>query len=495
MQVRLVAGSTAVVSAVGAWIVSPRFSLGIPSLTDDWSAIRDAGAWISDYLHLDDPEPQRFRPGWVVWNYLQWHTLGAPAHMLGPNIWNVARLAVLAAGVSLVTLLLIRPPPGGWPGRALQAALVALPALLIVTTPGIAEDLARFAPQEPALLGSMLLGGSLLFLAARALVRGMPSWPIAGLLAAAGAVLWIFGAYQKETSICAVVLLAALRIANPSWWRRVRALELRRRLAVWSLAAVTILPLAHVALMSLLIERRGALRYGETPQDWGYLHRTWHLVDEAPSALRSITAPLLVVVAVVGVAVTVAVRRRADWIPIGLVATAAGTIVMSAQAGAVPSRYYLPTLALSFMTLSVLASRLALRYQAVWVLLAGAAVLAYAGPARSRVEKWAEYERAGARIVSEATRLEETGCPVALEGLYDEHMIALPYLVSLRTSGTGSCRDGSAYLVLGLADSGARVEQACTGASKPFVWTSVATVYRCDSLRPGVKTLVSDRSG
>ena len=76
---------------------------------------------------------------------------------------------MLVAGLSLMTALAMPSPGSRWEA-VLQAGLAGVPALLVVTAPKFAVDLARFGPQEPLLLGGMALGGSLLVLAARELL-------------------------------------------------------------------------------------------------------------------------------------------------------------------------------------------------------------------------------------------------------------------------------------------------------------------------------------
>src|SRR6266516_2064209 len=128
------------------WIISPRFQLATPSFVDDWWAATQSSHQLAHIVRLGDPETVRYRPGWILWGYVQWHTFDAPRGLDGPNAWNVARLFVLVAGLSLLTAVALRP------GRDMRnaaglAALAALPALLVVTVPVFAVDLTRFGPQ------------------------------------------------------------------------------------------------------------------------------------------------------------------------------------------------------------------------------------------------------------------------------------------------------------------------------------------------------------
>ena len=77
-------------------MISPRFAIDGPSLVDDWSAIIRSPDQLRCRLRVSTiPETDRFRPGWIVWNYLQWHTLDAPESLVGPNVWNVGRVLVV----------------------------------------------------------------------------------------------------------------------------------------------------------------------------------------------------------------------------------------------------------------------------------------------------------------------------------------------------------------------------------------------------------------
>ena len=63
----------------------PRLHQTFPSLVDDWVLIRDTPEQLPKYLRLEVPEGQRYRPGFLAWGALQWHTLGAPKGTLGPR--------------------------------------------------------------------------------------------------------------------------------------------------------------------------------------------------------------------------------------------------------------------------------------------------------------------------------------------------------------------------------------------------------------------------
>jgi hypothetical protein len=208
---------------VTLWTIGPRLGYRFPSTIDDWSAIDKAPHQLHVVLRLGMPEDMRYRPGFVVWNALQWHTLGAPERFVGPEVWGLARVAVLLVGVLLLALLLVEAQRPRVLGRDPRWLLVAGVTLAVVTVPALGVDLARYGPQEQLLVGCMALGAVLLVRALNALLDGRRSWttPVA---AVAGVLVWSFGVLQKETSTC-VLLLA------PFLWPTIRAERGRWRLA------------------------------------------------------------------------------------------------------------------------------------------------------------------------------------------------------------------------------------------------------------------------
>src|SRR5262249_8733188 len=70
--------ATAVVCGAAGWLISPRFSIDTPSLVDDWAAISRSPHQVGQLVRLHNPEQQRFRPSWILWNEVQWHTFDAP---------------------------------------------------------------------------------------------------------------------------------------------------------------------------------------------------------------------------------------------------------------------------------------------------------------------------------------------------------------------------------------------------------------------------------
>ena len=257
--------------ALATWIISPRFSLSQPSLIDDWWNIILSQRQVLDVTQFYAPDEPRFRPAYMLWNYGQWHILGAPESLIWPNVAGVARVLLLVSGLALFTALALgsRRTRHGLD----SFALVLLPPLLVVSVPQFGVDLARFGPQEPVLVGGVMLGGSLLFLGSRELAREdkSPSNVRVALLLSLGYLLWLLGVYQKESSVCEAVVLGLLAFGNRDSLRQSFArLETRRRVSLAAIGVAAALPLVHVAVSTIAISRgetRSALGAGESPVD------------------------------------------------------------------------------------------------------------------------------------------------------------------------------------------------------------------------------------
>jgi hypothetical protein len=493
--------------AVGTWLISPRFSIGGPSLIDDWAAEARSPHQIGSFARLFSVYAARFRPGWIGWNYVQWHTLGAPAHMLGPNAWGILRLLVFIGGVSLLTILLLpaeREP--GWRARVWAVAL--LTPLLVLTTPKIGVDFARFGPQEPLQVGCMALGAALLILGLRALVAtGSPHRSRTACYLVTGSALWVLGVYQKESSVAVLAFVPFLYWPHRERIRRLmHELDRGRFIALGAVVAAVLLPLVHVAVEVALIAERGPLVYGaQVSSGGGVARKTSDFITGMSSNTGSRIGLVLLAALAAGVAAS-ALRRRPDWLLSGLLATALVFLAWSAQTGQSAGRYYIPSLTLTAIGLSIMLARL--HQRSASVALAAVAVLvgvtaeqfrfwsARPGPALSHpailvlvlvvvgvgvallkrgrspaglafaavlvlvcgsalethrlVDRWAEDDEAGWQLVEAVSSARESGCRVAARGLDLERASALPVLVALQPARSRrvAC-ESRALLVLG----------------------------------------------
>jgi hypothetical protein len=488
------------VSAIAVWIISPRFAIDSPSLVDDWSAISKSRAQLSEIVRLQNPEEQRFRPGWIAWNYLQWHTLDAPQGLIGPNLWNVTlRILVLVGGLALLTALAL-PRPRRARESVLYAGLAGIPALLVVTVPKFGVDLARFGPQEPLLVGAMALGGSLLVIVARALLdeaRAVSPWKLS-LLTFLGSLLWILGVYQKETSLAALPLIASVVYVGRSRLGIWNSVSASRRAVLWGLCAVVVLPFAHIAVEAGRIAARGDLVYdAEVAGGRGIVDGLFDLYDWSHEALPR-TARLAMLGAVILVALVAVLRRKLDIVAVGALSSGALALVLVAQSGTVATRYYLPAYALFAVALSLSLARLPAPFPLASLLaivvVQVAGLLSVALPqipppgARDEVKRWAASEEQSAELVRNVADLESSGCFVAAAGLQREASEALPVVIAVRQRGVPrACAANGVYFVVGPLEEGAALARACaSGARRPLVdGGELATLDLCTRLRSG----------
>jgi hypothetical protein len=474
----------AVVAVVSFWTIEPRLHHDFPSMVDDWSAIENAPEQLRGLLRLGNPEGTRYRPGFVMWNALQWHTLGAPGSFLGPQLWGIARWAVLVLGVTLLTVLLVGRPERWRDARWL--VIVGVP-LAAITAPSIAIDIARFGPQEPLLLGCMALGAVLLVRAIDRLLDGERAGPGVLLAVGAGLVVWAFGVLQKEPSI-SVLLLA------PFLWPTLREQRARwallddgRRRALGLLAAGILLPFVPMVTRTTQLALTGEPLYGDVSAGKSLSTRLSDQLSQAGGVLHT-ELPTIVFVAAILLLAAVAFRIGVDWLSVGLLVVALGFIGFAAHAGVVASRYLIPAIALASLVLA----RSAVRLGSVVAVVVGVVLIGWGlGTARSAhdwVWWWVGTEQAQEGIVREAEARRAGGCPVAVVGLNVEFVAALPVLMPLARERPRDCAAGESFVAL-LDEGGAGTETppdnpvlaACRPEPEPVFSTSAGKLLRCTS--------------
>jgi hypothetical protein len=474
-----------IVSVVAIWILSARFDLDTPSVIDDWHAIAASPDEAAVALHLGNPEPQRYRPGWILWNYVQWHTLDGPHGLVGPNVWNVGRALVLVVGLCLVTMLAL-PPPRSRRSALVIAGLIALPSLLVVTTPAFALDLARFGPQEPLLIGAMGVGGALLVIATQSLlVEPAEIHRVrTAALAVAGSAFWIVGVYQKEASVCVLPFVVCVCVAGRDRLTAWRSIGLGRRVALSSLAAVILVPLVHVAVETVRIAGRGDLVYDtEVDGGRGALRGVRDLIGLIGENL-TLLAMLVMLGAVTAVFFAFFVTRTPNWPAVGAMLSGIFAMFFAGQAGVVVSRYYMPILALFAVAFSIALGSFGPRTRIVGLVAVLVVALPYAVVGRDRIGNWATVEQEWSEFLGLVTEADATGCPVAVAGFGAEVSEAIPVLVALERPGTrDTCPTKATYLVAGEDEEGVALVNACApgGMSTLRDWPA-GSVYRCDRL-------------
>ncbi|HEX6701922.1 MAG TPA: hypothetical protein VF101_14440 [Gaiellaceae bacterium] len=446
------------VSALAMLIVSPRFTIGGLSLVDDWSGYAKSPHALERLLRLSyDPaavgDPHRYRPASIaVWNDLVWHTLGAPGSLIGPNVWNTLRI-LLYVGCAMALLLATIPRPVGLHGRVALAA--GLPAL-VLATPGFGPDFARFGPAEPLLLGGMIGGALLIVLATGRWLAGAAWWRITPLLAA-GYALWLFGVYQKETSVSFLVAAPFVYLFLDRRWRATGLI--RRPLLAHgrfqAVAVAVLVPVVHMATEVWRVAAAGTTVYGQqVPRGAGGV--VGRLVSGTATQWAAMTfalgSPLWAVLSLGCVVLAVrALRRREalDWLLVGFVLTGWSALAFQALSGAeIVSRYYLPSVTLFGAAAGLALARSRPSLGRGDFVAGGIVLLLGAFGSYWSVSVWAANEREGNALVDRIAALDPQSCPVYMGRLETELARATPVLVALEgRSGTRCATGGEAVLV------------------------------------------------
>jgi hypothetical protein len=474
------------VSGLAMLIVSPRFTIGDLSLVDDWSAYSKSPHALERLLGLSyDPaavgDPHRYRPASIaVWNGLVWHTLGAPGSLVGPNVWNVLRILLYVAAAMALVLAVV--PRALRPGA--RVALAAGLPVLVLTTPGFGPDFARFGPAEPLLVGGMTGGALMLALATRKWLAGTSWWRVAPTLAA-GYALWVFGVYQKETSVCFLVAAPFLYLFLDRRWRADgvirRPLLAHRRFQ--AIAVATLVPVLHMTVEVWRVAAAGTTVYGRhVPHGAGGL--LGRLVSGTAIQWAAMTIalanPLWAVLSLAGFVLAArALRRRAalDWLVVGFVLTGWAALAFQGLSGAqAVSRYYLPSATLFGAATALALARSRPSFRRADLAVASVLLLVGASGSYWNVRAWAANEREGNALVDRVAALSPQSCPVYMGRLEEELAKATPVLVALDGRGeTGCAAGGDAVLVARRAPtSSSYTDDRIFAACRPPGWRALA---------------------
>ena len=484
------------------WLLSPRFGIPSPSAIDDWNGASHGVSSLGDLVapFLESPV-QRFRPGFGLFDYLEWHTLGAPGDMTGPNLWNTLRIGLLVAAVGVVPALVARASRPELSPFAL-GALAAIPPALVATGTAISIDLARLAPQEPMLVGATICGAALVLLGLDRRMAG-ESLRRALVPAAIGWLLFLVGATFKEASMCFLAVAPFLYLFLLARWRErglARSfLDPFRSRSFLVCAVALILPLLWVTFRAATIGDEGADLYqAGAPTgtgEWGdRLRQAWNL--QWASLTGSTGSPIWRALAVALPFLALGVfldRRRAPWLALGLGLAAAAMLIVQGLPAVVTSRYFIPTMALLAMSTSLLLAEG--RAWMRWGALGAAAILIATGAnaARDSVEAWASGEKQTSAFVAEVAALAQDGCRLHAASIDIERAEALPRLVALRIDEIEPpCPLPDATLVATLAGSDpgsvgkVGLWKICRDEWRTQVIEGMWMLVRCDRLRARV---------
>jgi hypothetical protein len=497
---------------LGLWVIWPRFDIWAPSVVDDWSALDNAPKALHRLFHLAyDPDkvsdPHRYRPGYIaVWNSLQWHTLGAPGGLTGPNFWNLLRLALFIGALILVTVSVAGFSPRRTIGPVWLGALAAAPPAMVLATPASGEDFARFGPVEPMLVAGMTLGALTLAYATRRLVglqrRSLDRSTLLPLgLALAGYALWLLGVYEKEASICFLVPAPFLYLFLSRRWREAGVIDkpLFRYRVFQIVAAAMLVPVLHMGFEILKLAGEGTTVYGApVPSGTGgtiaRLRSAFDLQWNAQIQILGTAFWKDVLVAGSLLLGWVALRqRRIPWLEAGLIAGGWAALVFQGLSGTATPRYYIPTMALFGVAIALLATKSMIWTRLIVITAAAIFVLNNAGGSRDTVTAWAAGDKDANRAVELLANLNPERCPVYMSGLEEEVADAFPVLVALREPfPPGPCGQRFEAFMLRRQHperitpvTNEKIMRACAGGWVPYQGTEVWQIMACPRLAGG----------
>lgn len=490
---------------LAVYVISPRFGpLTIPSLVDDWDMLYYAPTAFHQLEHFTyHPaayDALRYRPTfWGIWSYLQWHTLGAPRSMRGPNVWNLVRVGSLALALSLLAAAAIRPHQRRELRPLSLGLLAALPGVLLFSTPAFGVDLARFGPQEPLLIAALGLGGLALLTAVWMLLEHKAHVVVAALVGLVGLLAWAFGVYMKEAAVCVFVLAPFVWLEVRSRWHPRRASRATLAIVV-VLGVLALVPLAHLTVQLIEIAQGPKLVYGTVPPHGlgAWVTRIRAIIEQQWNGIPVMFGQALwqgLALALPPLLLAVWLRtRRPQWLALGMLLFGWSVLVFQGLPLVVDPRYYMPVFAAFTISLVALLAELPAAMRAA--ALAGVAVIALQGVTSSHtaIRTWVAGEKAGQLLVQATAELNPRHCPVYYTNFDPERRTSLPVLLAALYPDVGTtCLGPRAYLVVdgGLgAAAGEPILAACAPPGwHPEIQAGLGTIYSCERLRKAPVTL------
>ncbi|MDP9227686.1 MAG: hypothetical protein M3M99_01380 [Actinomycetota bacterium] len=447
------------VTGMGLVVLSKRFGVEYPTIVDDWLYASQPDKSVGDLFAPFFESQGRYRPSYDLLSHAQWHTLGAPGEITGPNLWGAFRIALFAIALVVVPGILAatsRPRPG----PALLAGLGIAAGLAIFASPITDVDFLRLGTQEPFLFGAPICGAALLLWATRRLIEGGGGRTLAltvtGLVV--GYLLWALGIYYKEASLVVLVMAPFLYLDLDRRWRRGGVIDgpLWRSRPVQALAVAMALPVLHVAIGSAGSSNEGIGLYGAERPDSisGWLERLVDSADTVADTIDIVSMPawgLFILALPIAIAALVAYRRTVPWLVIGFALTGYAILLFQGILLRPEGRYLIPGIALL-----AVAGFLLLAQAPPWVGWAAVVVTVVFAATQARdvstiLGAWANQQiDDNERTLDLVAELHPESCPTYMFNLGIEQGESFPQLVALRPGPlAGPCKAGSAGIIVG----------------------------------------------
>ena len=431
----------AAVALLAVWTIYPRFALSKPSLIDDWFGILYSPRAAHDLLHAHYDSRTvdfngRFRPAYLLWQYVVWHVGSSGRSLLVPTLWLVAgRLLFIAAvGVAAAYAASQRV------SRTWAISIGSLVAACVALTPALAVVSATFSSEQPIAVGALTIGGLVCATKIPGLVHA-PSGNRRLLIAVAvalGYLLYLFGVYLWEASAALVVIVPALYTRLN---RDLAGSRFNHSVLAATMVAITA-PLMHQAAN---LGRAGATMSDHSEESkegffafaLGTVART---IEHTLAGMWNATGTPLWLLAFVLVSLlwvrSLRDRERdhllwAGVVSAGVLCTLIQGVASANGFGESPGRYFVPWVAaiaiVSGWHLAELKPRA--RIQVMSLALACFLLL---GVSRSEIENWLQSERAGAAAIDLAAAVSRGHCDLYLSNF--SHRIGLPRLLQYSSS-------------------------------------------------------------
>jgi hypothetical protein len=482
----------AVLGGIAAWLASERSRIPTPSPIDDWFGVTYSPAAAHALFHGDYSEALdfggRFRPAYTgVWNYVQWHLLGEPSVVTAAALGTL-RTALFLTGIWLLTAWLV-----GRDAPVTRALLWLAPAAVILT-PGIADDLARFGPADPMMVGGLIVGLALIAKGVRTSFKrtARTSWQRASAVAliAIGYAVYVLGVYSKEASVCLLVFVPFF----VKWLGPARAAFVAQS-RTWRVAQVALLILVIAPLLHLSAHLVEALVAGDRPYPTAERSLPAKVLSATVSPLLGQPSELgtwlwfFAAPSAVAIAIVAAVRRQRDaWLLGGVLLTGYLMTAVALARGEVGSWYYIPWLVAVAAVVFHGLARARLRSQlAVVLLVVGLA----ATSTPQALADWVQAERSASRAIGVARGVVSAGCPLYLAHFDIERRVAVPLLFPFADGRPiPQCRGNSpspeAYAISWDSRPLPRgFAKRCQGRWQRPSFDDGFSVFRCESFRPG----------